>query len=89
MRYGGGHSGRASLLTDPEILAAHRQYDSMIANFAAAAELPTLAQLGYIGGSFLGPNLQAYLTGAVDSAQAAMDTAQEEAAQFLQDEGIM
>ena len=61
----------------------------MIANFGAAAVLPTLAQLGYIGSSFLVPNLQAFLTGTVDSAQAAMDTAQEEAVQFLQDEGIM
>ena len=89
VRYGGGHSGRASLLTDPEILAARRQYDSMIANFGAAAILPTLAQLGYVGGNILVPNLQAFLTGVVDSAQAAMDTAQEEAVQFLQDEGVM
>ena len=89
VRYGGGHSGRASLLTDPEILAAHRQYDSMIANFSAAAVLPTLSQLGYVGGNILSPNLEAFLTGAVDSAQAAMDAAQAEAVQFLQDEGVM
>ncbi len=89
VRYGGGHSGRASLLTDPEILAAHRQYDSMIANFSAAAVLPTLSQLGYVGGNILSPNVEAFLTGAVDSAQAAMDAAQAEAVQFLQDEGVM
>ena len=89
VRYGGGHSGRASLLTDPEILAAHRQYDSMIANFGAAAILPTLAQLGYIANNMLVPNLQAFLTGAEESAQAAMDAAQADAVQFLEDEGIM
>ena len=89
VRYGGGHSGRGSLLTDPEILAAHRQYDTMIANFGAAAILPTLAQLGYIANNMLVPNLQAFLTGAEESAQAAMDAAQADAVQFLQDEGIM
>ena len=89
VRYGGGHSGRNSLLTDEEILAAQRQYDTMIANFGAAAKLPTLAQVGYLGSSILRPNLEAFLTGAVDSAQAAMDAAQEEAVRFLQDEGVM
>ena len=89
VRYGGGHSGRESLLTDPEVLAAQRQYDSMIANFGAAAALPTLSQLGYVGGNILGPNLEAFLTGVVDSAQTALDAAQEEAVQFLQDEGVM
>ena len=89
VRYGGGHSGRNTLLTDPEILAAHRQYDTMIENFGAAAVLPTLAQFSYLVGNMHRPYLEAYLTGAEESAQAAMDAAQADAEQFLQDEGIM
>lgn len=89
LMFGGGHSGRSSLLNDPEILAAHRQYAAMLANFEGLAPANPLPQIGFLNSDILGPNLQAFFTGEVETAQEALDKAQEEATRYLQDEGVL
>ena len=87
LMYGGGHSGRASVLSDPEILAAHRQYASMNVNFEALVPVPTLPEWSYIRSEIANPNMAAFLAGDKTAEEAAQD-AQDEAMEYLDEQGV-
>lgn len=83
---GGGSSGRASLLNDPEILAANPQYAAMGEGFKVYHAMPDLVSYDFINTDILPAHLQAVWQGE-KSAQEALDAATEEAKQYLADKG--
>ena len=87
LMYGGGHSGRSSLLSDPEVLEAHRQYKAMLANFQGLAPFPPLAQYDYLARTIMPAHLSAFFTGQ-KSAQKALDDAQKESMDYLKSQGV-
>jgi hypothetical protein len=61
----------------------------MLANFGGLAPSNPLPQYGFFSGDILKPLIQGYLTGTIGSAQEALEQAQIEVTQYLQDEGVI
>ena len=83
---GGGSSGRASLLTDPEILAANPQFGPMGVGLGNYHPLPDIMSASYLRKEVVSRWVHGALTGehGVDEA---LDGATEEATTYLQDQG--
>ena len=85
--YGGGHAPRTSVLGDETILAAHRQYKTMIENFKAHAPWPPISQYNYLISTILNSHLAAFYAGQKTSQQA-LDDAQKESIDYLKGQGV-
>jgi ABC-type glycerol-3-phosphate transport system substrate-binding protein len=85
---GGGSSGRASLLTDPDVLAKAPYYEAVLEGFKVYHPLPNLVQFPYLWGEVLGVNLNAIWTQQVSVADG-LANAQDEATSYLEDQGVI
>jgi len=54
---GGGSSGRASLLGDPEIVAKSPQYPAMLEGFKVYHSVPGIPEFSYIWGDIINPEI--------------------------------
>jgi len=83
---GGGSSGRASLLTDPEVLAKNPQFGAMGKGMGNYHALPNLMSASYVRKEILSRWLQSAMTEQVGLDEA-LDSATEEATSYLSDQG--
>jgi len=85
---GGGSSGRASLLTNPDILAKAPYYSAVLEGFKVYHPFPQLAQWPYIYNNILGVNFNAIWTQQTSVADG-VKKIQDETTSYLQDQGVL
>ncbi len=85
---GGGNSGRASLLTDPDVLAAHSSYPAEAKTAALYHQLPDLASLLFIVFGILNPNWNGMFSGQT-TPEEANKKINEEIIAHLKEEGVL
>jgi len=85
---GGGSSGRASLLTDPDVLAKAPYYAAVLEGFKVYHPLPNLTQFPYLWSEVMGVNLNAIWTQQMSVADG-LKQMQDDATSYLQDQGVI
>lgn len=86
--YGGGSSGRRSLLTDPEILQHGPQYFALVNSFAVYHSMPPIKEGGYLTEELLPTWVNAALLGKKPVSYY-LNEANRELRQFLIDKGYL
>jgi ABC-type glycerol-3-phosphate transport system substrate-binding protein len=85
---GGGSSGRASLLTAPDIVAKNPQYPAVLNGFNVLHLLPRIVEFGYIASSILDPNMSSIWSKQVSVADG-LKKANDETSNYLKDQGVL
>lgn len=85
---GGGSSGRASLLTDPEILAKAPYYAGVLEGFKVYHPFPALTQWPYMYNNIIGVNFNSIWTQQTSVADG-LTQMDQEMTDYLTDEGVI
>jgi len=85
---GGGSSGRASLLSAPDIVAKNPQYPAVLNGFNVLHLLPRITEWSYIASSIMDPNFSGVWSKQVSVADG-LKKANDETANYLKDQGVI
>jgi multiple sugar transport system substrate-binding protein len=85
---GGGSSGRASLLSDPAIVAANPQYPAMLNGFKVYHGWPVIPEYSYVHSNLVNPNLSAVWSKQM-SVQDGLKKIDTEATTYFKDNGVL
>jgi len=85
---GGGSSGRASLLTDPDVLAKAPYYSAVLEGFKVYHPFPSLTQWPYVYNNILGVDFNSIWTQQT-SVEDGIKQMQQETEDYLKDQGVL